>query len=668
MGFEVGFDLDSADSLNILTLDAEERPADAGNLKEQPLSIKDERIVPPNVSHDVTTMGPPRDGIRQSGSLDAGGDSSAVYPPNVYAPQAQTFYYGGYENTSGEWDEYPQYVHAEGVEVGSPGIYNENSSLVFHTGYGYSPQMPYGPYSPVTTPMPSVRGDGQLYSPFTDPYYHQPGHPSMTYITPPSPMSQAELSMTTGLDHPGAFLGETPNSNGIPYRPRPGYTFPYGSFGRGNFAGDSGNPPFYDSRQGFGSGGPWSDWSKSSDGQRSLTPLSSPVASPQPIGTISSFGHNVGPLTAGMASPRQRPLYGFGSATSSYAHSYQHGGMHHQCTNFGGSVSALGTNARGWIAVDKGRRRGRGNDSLCSCTDTLDALIEQNRGPRASRPKNPSSERNSSADGKNGAASPKVDSELYNRSDFVTEHKDAKFFIIKSYSEDNVHKSIKYGVWASTPNGNKKLDAAYREAKEKEGICPVFLFFSVNASAQFCGVAEMTGPVDFDKSVDYWQQDKWSGQFPVKWHIIKDVPNSQFRHILLENNDNKPVTNSRDTQEVGLAQGLEMLNIFKNYDSEVSILDDFDFYEDRQKVMQERKARQQMIPIPISVAANNEARNPVPLSGDFIKQMSKSFAQAVRMEDSKDSVMENGRSVTAAATSADNLVKATVAVSTSQGN
>ena len=75
----------------------------------------------------------------------------------------------------------------------------------------------------------------------------------------------------------------------------------------------------------------------------------------------------------------------------------------------------------------------------------------------------------------------------------------------------------------------------------------------VNASAQFCGVAEMVGPVDFDKSVDYWQQDKWSGQFPVKWHIIKDVPNSQFRHIVLENNDNKPVTNSRDTQEVNIS-------------------------------------------------------------------------------------------------------------------
>ena len=72
----------------------------------------------------------------------------------------------------------------------------------------------------------------------------------------------------------------------------------------------------------------------------------------------------------------------------------------------------------------------------------------------------------------------------------------------------------------------------------------------VNASGHFCGVAEMIGPVDFEKSVDYWNEDKWTGQCPVKWHIVKDVPNTMFRHIILEKNDNKPVTNSRDTQEV----------------------------------------------------------------------------------------------------------------------
>jgi hypothetical protein len=70
--------------------------------------------------------------------------------------------------------------------------------------------------------------------------------------------------------------------------------------------------------------------------------------------------------------------------------------------------------------------------------------------------------------------------EQYNGEDLSENYSDAKFFIIKSYSEDDVHKSIKYNVWASTPNGNKKLDAAYQEAKEKPGGCPIFLLFSVS--------------------------------------------------------------------------------------------------------------------------------------------------------------------------------------------
>ncbi|XP_058113450.1 YTH domain-containing protein ECT4-like isoform X2 [Magnolia sinica] len=591
---------DSNEELNILTLDNEEKPADVEKFKEQLLSAKDERMVSPNGSHNATATGPSRDTTGRLGSLSVGRDHNTVYAPNAYAPQAQTVYYGGYENATSDWEEYPHYINAEGMEIGSPGMY-ENPSLLFHTGYGYSPQMPYGPYSPLTPPLPS-----------------------------------AELSMPAGIDQHGTFLSDSPNSSGVLFGPRPGY---YGSFGKGSFAGSSGNPAVYELWQGFdgfGSGGPWSDWSKSSEGQRSLTPLPSPVASPQPIGTVGSFGHNGAPLASGMASLQQRPLHGFGSATSYSNRGFSHEGVYHQGMNFGGSISGIGLNDRSWIAMDKGGRRGRGSGSLCSCNGTMDILSEQNKGPRASRTKNSTLEHNWSVDGKWGA-SPKADKESYNRPDFVTEYKDAKFFIIKSYSEDNVHKSIKYSVWASTSGGNRRLDAAYRESKVKEGACPVFLLFSVNASAQFCGVAEMVGPVDFDKSVDYWQQDKWTGQFPVKWHVIKDVPNSQFRHITLENNENKPVTNSRDTQEVGLEQGLEMLNIFKNYEADMSILDDFGFYEDRQKAMQERKARQQAQQadlMPITASTGNGHRNPVPVSGDLIKQMSKSFTQAVRLEDS----------------------------------
>lgn len=73
---------------------------------------------------------------------------------------------------------------------------------------------------------------------------------------------------------------------------------------------------------------------------------------------------------------------------------------------------------------------------------------------------------------------------MYNLPDFQTDYEDAKFFVIKSYSEDDVHKSIKYSVWSSTINGNKKLDAAFRDAETKtlkDGKKrPIFLFFSVS--------------------------------------------------------------------------------------------------------------------------------------------------------------------------------------------
>ncbi|MCO5597940.1 hypothetical protein L7F22_052026 [Adiantum nelumboides] len=164
-----------------------------------------------------------------------------------------------------------------------------------------------------------------------------------------------------------------------------------------------------------------------------------------------------------------------------------------------------------------------------------------------------------------------------NLESFSLDFEDAKHFVIKSFSEENVARSIQHGVWASTPNGNKKLDEAFQDAQGravgKAKGCPVFLYFSVNGSGRFCGVAEMVGAVDYNNTMDFWERNRWCGSFPVKWHFIKDVPHSQLRRIILQNNENKPVTSSRDTQEVNFEQGLQMLSIIKNYSTKASILD-----------------------------------------------------------------------------------------------
>jgi hypothetical protein len=93
------------------------------------------------------------------------------------------------------------------------------------------------------------------------------------------------------------------------------------------------------------------------------------------------------------------------------------------------------------------------------------------------------------------------------------------------------------------------------------------------------------------------------------------------------------------TFQVKLQQGIEMLTIFKNYETDMSILDDFDFYEDRQKAMQERKARQQSSVMTTGLVGGSEHRSSSDSTGDFIKQVSKNFALVVRLDDNNNEVI-----------------------------
>ena len=188
----------------------------------------------------------------------------------------------------------------------------------------------------------------------------------------------------------------------------------------------------------------------------------------------------------------------------------------------------------------------------------------------------------------------------------------ARFFVVKSYSEDDVHKAIKYGCWSSTPAGNKRLDAAYRDACAAKPPVPVLLF-SVNASGQFCGVAQLASRVDASATAPFWQQSaKWTGSAQLRWHAVKDVPNAALRHVAVgippavaaAQNANtspaaieavataasKPLTNSRDTQELSYAAGVEALRIIRDYPSKTSLLGDFQWYGEREAERQRLRA------------------------------------------------------------------------------
>ncbi|XP_019463716.1 PREDICTED: YTH domain-containing family protein 1-like [Lupinus angustifolius] len=530
-------------------------------------------------------------------------DPAMYYFPSGYPSPA--YYYSGYDGTGNEWEDYSRFMNPEGVDMTS-GLYGDNGSMLYHHGYGYAP---YAPYSPAGSPIPTMGNDGQLYGPqhYQYPQYFQPLTPTSggsfapTATVPP----QREIATSVAAADKKSLPVETANgnSNGVANGGNTKGRGPTSGYQDPRFVFDGARSPVH-----------WVDAPLFSDAQQKPASSSS-ITSSVPGGNNSTASRNqtFRPNSQFMGLQHPRPIPALGANPGFINRMYpnklygQYGNTIRSGIGYGAQGYDSRTNGRAWLAVDnKYKTRGRSGGYFGYGNDNMDGLNELNRGPRAKGNKNLKGFTPTilAVKGQNLPATLSIgedkdktisapDLDQYNKAEFPEEYADAKFFIIKSYSEDDIHKSIKYNVWASTQNGNKKLDAAYQDAQQKPGGCPVFLFFSVNTSGQFVGVAEMIGSVDFNKSLEYWQQDKWNGCFPLKWHIVKDVPNNLLRHISLENNENKPVTNSRDTQEVLLEPGLKLIKIFKEYTSKTCILDDFGFYESRQKTILEKKVKQQ---------------------------------------------------------------------------
>ncbi|KAK9941459.1 hypothetical protein M0R45_018056 [Rubus argutus] len=498
-------------------------------------------------------------------------DSTMPYHPNGYTSSA--YYYGGYG----------------GLEWG-----NNLNSVVY--GYGYAP---YNTYSTSGSPVPTV-GSGQLYEQQYQypPYFKQMTPKSGSPYTPNSAVpSQGGVSTTKDADQKSSSVG-TPNgiSNGVLTSAglKENNLSDFSKYQNSSLNVKSSYEGYPDTLYGFDglvSPIPWLEGPTFSNGQTkgmtgntvNRTPSSkNQISRPNSpfMGLLPRLGYGMD-TARGLSGVYTNDLYG---------HNWNPYGLG---MGFGSNSFGMTRNGYGWTSLqNKYKSRGRGSTFRYGNQD-IDGLDELNKGPRGKSYKTGVNMPLNKANDEKDTISIIPEREHRSGADIHDNYSDAKFFIIKSYSEDDVHKSVKYNVWASTPNGNKKLNAAYQEAQEKSGGCAVFLFFSVNASGQFVGLAEMVGPVDFNKNVEYWQQDKWTGCFPVKWHIVKDVPNSLLKHITLENNENKPVTNSRDTQEVKLEEGLKLIKLFKDHSGKTCLLDDFEFYEDRQKTIEEVKAKRQ---------------------------------------------------------------------------
>lgn len=66
-----------------------------------------------------------------------------------------------------------------------------------------------------------------------------------------------------------------------------------------------------------------------------------------------------------------------------------------------------------------------------------------------------------------------------------------------------------------------------------------------------------------------------------------------------------------------------MLMIFKNHDADTSLLDDFNFYDEREKALLERKAKQRATPTGNTTAT---------LATDSINKLSDNLADALQLD------------------------------------
>ena len=95
----------------------------------------------------------------------------------------------------------------------------------------------------------------------------------------------------------------------------------------------------------------------------------------------------------------------------------------------------------------------------------------------------------------------------------------------------------------------------------------VYLFFLVNGSGRFCGIAEMTAAVNFKSKLNIWNEtSRWSGVFPITWVSTDSLPNRHFVQLRNPLNENKPITYSRDTQEVPFNIAFKFIAIYAKCD------------------------------------------------------------------------------------------------------
>ncbi|KAL2135039.1 hypothetical protein VTI74DRAFT_9959 [Chaetomium olivicolor] len=144
---------------------------------------------------------------------------------------------------------------------------------------------------------------------------------------------------------------------------------------------------------------------------------------------------------------------------------------------------------------------------------------------------------------------------------------DTRFFIMKSFNEDNVRGCMENNVWTTQVHNSEVLAEAYAKCKN------VILFFSINKSRAFQGYARMASAPSSSIPRPNWVKGiHWdtSDPFKVQWLSKTAVEFFRIGHIKNPYNEGQSVLVARDGQEIEEGCGAELLREMEAFAMELT--------------------------------------------------------------------------------------------------
>ncbi|TVY85510.1 Zinc finger CCCH domain-containing protein [Lachnellula suecica] len=123
---------------------------------------------------------------------------------------------------------------------------------------------------------------------------------------------------------------------------------------------------------------------------------------------------------------------------------------------------------------------------------------------------------------------------------------DSRYFIVKSFNEDNVSKCIADSVWTTQLQNGTIFKEAFETCRN------VILVFSINKSRAFQGYARMESLPGTVEAPDWQRAINWesAGAFKVRWLAICSTRFHRIGHLKNALNENQAVLIGKDGQEI----------------------------------------------------------------------------------------------------------------------